>query len=93
MNPRCVAVPPNVALPGANVLRPFNALTSGSFSRFRISALTWTDFAPKWKSFAKDASTLCCSGVRSPVIVRGALPNVNAAAWLNAAGLSQRADG
>src|SRR5262249_48344891 len=72
----CTAMPPNVPLLTAKVLRPFSALTSGLFSRFSISILICADFDPNWKVLPKDASRFAWRGDRRSVRVRGALPNV-----------------
>src|SRR2546427_12916337 len=87
MNPACSCVRPKLELP--NVLLPWSARTFTRLNRFSISILTCALLLPKRRFLMNTASTLYCGGVRTSVIVRGALPQVNAGAAVNAGGLLQ----
>src|SRR5262245_33048450 len=76
---------PNVGVPNCDC----NVVKSGLSNRFMTSARTETVRVPNVTAFWMLRSTLRCPGVRSSENVRGALPNVNAGAAVNAAALIQ----
>ncbi len=92
MKPDCRLVWPKFELP--TVLAPCSARTFGRFSTFSTSSRTWPFHPPVMPmSFCTTASTLYCGGVRTSVMVRGALPMVPVDASANAAGFTHVAVG
>ncbi len=86
MNPACVFVRPKLALP--NMFWPCSVRTFGRLSTLMTSILNCPVLVPPSLMFLmNEASTLACRGVRTSVIVRGALPNVPAGAGVNAGGI------
>ncbi len=88
MKPDCDEIWPKVELPAVVAM----LLVVTRLRRLMTSTRTCAKRVPPSLMFLEtDRSTLRCGGVRTSVMVRGALPYVNAAAVVNAAGFSHAA--
>src|SRR5439155_18580056 len=85
MNPACTPVWPKFEL--LKLFRLLNVRTLTRLSRFSSSIFNCALFVPNRMFLMNTPSTLYCGGVRTSVMVRGALPYVKAAGAENAAGL------
>src|SRR5262245_6065377 len=92
MNPACVLVWPKFEL--FTLLPPCSVRTLTRLNRFSVSIFSCAVLEPPRRKFLmNDASTLRWLAERASVIVRGAVPKVDAVGTENAAGLTHVADG